>query len=175
MKKSFLIYLGSIVINLVGYNFAWFGLVYWGDSFIPISLFLLITHLSVVGKVNGEIWLILVITAIGIFVDSSLQYFNIFIFTGYNHIPFWLMMLWACFAATICHSLRFLSNSKLLQAFVGGLFAPLSYVAGYKFQVVDFSQPVIFTYLMLSVIWAGLFVCFFYLKEYLINNEVSHV
>ncbi|WP_170235789.1 DUF2878 domain-containing protein [Colwellia demingiae] len=168
-------FINLIGFNLVGFNLAWFGLVYWGNNFIPLSLLLLISHLFFIAKSQNELPLILLITFIGIFVDSLLVHFNIFIFANGGHIPFWLMMLWACFAATICHSLRFLTGSKALQLLVGAIFAPLSYIAGYKFQAVDFGQSMLSTYLILSVIWAVLFVLFFYLKDKIVNAEVSYV
>lgn len=161
--------------NLVGFNLAWFGLVYWGNNFIPLCLLLLVAHFIFIAKSQNEIPLILAITFIGISVDSVLVHFNVFIFVNGGHIPFWLMMLWACFATTISHSLRFLSTSKVLQFFVGGIFAPLSYIAGYKFQAVEFGQSMASTYLLLSVIWAGLFILFFYLKGKFIKAEVSYV
>ena len=168
-------YLGVVLLNLIGFNLAWLGLVYWGNIFIPISLLLLIAHIHFIAKVRGELLLILVITVIGIFVDSLLVHFNVFIFANSGHMPFWLLVLWACFGATICHSLRFLSDRKVLQLFVGAIFAPLSYIAGYKLQAVDFGQSITSTYLLLSVIWAVLFVLFFSLKDKLVNVEVSHV
>jgi len=160
-----------LICNIVGFNTAWFGLVYWGNSFIPISFILLLIHLHFFSKYKKEWLLILVITFIGIIVDSLLMYFAVFIFADNSHLPFWLMMLWACFSATLCHSLRFLSDSTVLQLLVGGLFAPLSYIAGYKFQAVEFGYSLIPTYFILTIIWGVLFVIFFYLKDKIINNE----
>jgi hypothetical protein len=164
-----------VMFNLVGFNLVWFGLVYWGNSFIPFSLLLLSAHLYFIAKVRSELLLIVSITIIGVFIDSLLQYFTVFIFTNSSHIPFWLVVLWACFGTTICHSLRFLAGSKILQLLVGAIFAPLSYIAGYQFQVVDFGQSLITTYLLLSVIWGVLFVLFFVLQAKLVNVEVNHV
>lgn len=163
------------MLNLVGFNFAWFGLVYWGNNFIPISLLLLLAHVRFMVKVSGEVKLILTITLIGIFVDSLLQYFTVFIFSNTSHIPLWLMTLWACFGATVCHSLRFLASSKVLQILVGALLAPFSYLAGHKLQAVEFGQTVMSTYLILGLVWGLLFVLFFALKETLVKVEVKHV
>ncbi|MEW6998077.1 DUF2878 domain-containing protein [Colwelliaceae bacterium BS250] len=163
-----------MIINIIGFNISWFGLVYWGNSFIPIALVLLIAHILFLSIKPNEVLLILVITFIGIGVDSFLQYFNVLIFVDVNHIPFWLMCLWACFAATICHSLRLLESSKLMQVIVGAVFAPLSYIAGYKFGVVDFGYSLFFSYLILSLIWAVLFILFFYLMSRLVKVEVSY-
>ena len=164
-----------MIFNIVGFNLAWFGLVYWGNTFIPFSLLLLSAHLYFIAKVPSELWLILSITVIGTFIDSLFQYSTVFIFANTSHIPFWLIVLWACFATTICHSLQFLAKSKLLQLLVGGLFAPLSYIAGYKLQAVDFSLSPLITYLILSLVWAFLLVFFFALKEKLVSVEVSYV
>lgn len=163
------------MINLIGFNVSWFGLVYWGNAFIPISLSLLLIHLYFYGRKNHELRLVLIITLLGVFVDSLLQYFTVFVFENNTHIPLWLITLWACFAATICHSLNFLSRHKALQLLVGGLLAPLSYIAGYKLNAVDFTLPISMTYLILSFIWAVLFICFYALKDTLVNKEVSHV
>lgn len=163
------------MINLIGFNVSWFGLVYWGNAFIPISLSLLLIHLYFYGRKNHELRLVLIITLLGVFVDSLLQYFTVFVFENNTHIPLWLITLWACFAATICHSLNFLSRHKALQLLVGGLLAPLSYIAGYKLNAVDFTLPISMTYLILSFIWAVMFICFYALKDTLVNKEVSHV
>ena len=159
------------MINLIGYNITWFGLIYWGNMFIPFSLLMLMAHLRFFSSNKRELRLIAVVTLVGIAVDSLLQYFGVYIFINSSHIPFWLMMLWSCFAATLCHSLGFLAKSITLKITIGGLFAPLSYLAGYKFQVVDFGYSLITTYCLLSVIWAMLFVLFFYLKDVLITTE----
>ncbi len=163
------------MINLIGFNVSWFGLVYWGNAFIPISLSLLLIHLYFYGRKNHELRLVLIITLLGVLVDSLLQYFTVFVFENNTHIPLWLITLWACFAATICHSLNFLSRHKALQLLVGGLLAPLSYIAGYKLNAVDFTLPISMTYLILSFIWAVMFICFYALKDTLVNKEVSHV
>lgn len=163
------------MINLIGFNVSWFGLVYWGNAFIPISLSLLLIHLYFYGRKNHELRLVLIITLLGVLVDSLLQYFTVFVFENNTHIPLWLITLWACFAATICHSLNFLSRHKALQLLVGGLLAPLSYIAGYKLNAVDFTFPISMTYLILSFIWTVLFICFYAIKDTLVNKEVSHV
>jgi hypothetical protein len=131
-------------------------------------------HLYFYGRKNHELLLILIITLIGVFVDSLLQHLNVFVFEFSTHIPLWLITLWACFAATISHSLDFLSRRKALQLLVGGLLAPLSYIAGYKLEAVDLTLPISSTYLILSLIWGILFVCFYAIKDTLANYEVSH-
>lgn len=159
----------SLIFNAVGFNLAWFGLVYWGNAFIPISLLLLLAHFYFNSQVKGELLLMVIITFFGILVDSLLQQFTFFIFAEHSHLPFWLITLWACFSATICHSLHFLAGSKVLQLLVGGLFAPLSYIAGQKMAAVEFGQSLLLTYVTLSLLWGLLFVLFFMLKNRLVK------
>lgn len=163
------------MVNLVGFNLSWLGLIYWGNAFIPVSLTLLVVHLYFFGHKNNELLLVLTITMLGVFVDSLLQYFNVFVFENSFHIPLWLITLWGCFAATISHSLNFLSRYKILQLLVGALLAPLSYIAGYKLDAVEFTLPIISTYAILSIIWGVLFICFYAIKDILADIEVSHV
>jgi len=170
-----------MLVNMLGFNFAWFGLVYWGNIFIPIALLMLAIHLLLLSDNKNEAKLVLLITVIGVSIDSLLNYSNFFIFMGAGYTPFWLIVLWACFASTVSHSLSFLKNSKLLQVSVGFLIAPLSYiVAGEKFNAVDFSYPLVETYLILGVIWGLLFVVMFLLKSLILiksreglNNSFS--
>ncbi|GHE81432.1 DUF2878 domain-containing protein [Thalassotalea profundi] len=164
-----------MILNIVGLNIIWFGLVLLGDSFIPLALIALYFHITIISKVKNEIWLIVCISVVGIICDSLLQFFQLFIFESNHHLPFWLMTLWPCFAATICHSLKVLTLSKLYQMLVGALFAPLSYLAGYKLNVIDFGQSLLVTYIVLSVVWAGLFLLFFYLKANFTQEEGCHV
>ncbi|MBA6256399.1 MULTISPECIES: DUF2878 domain-containing protein [unclassified Colwellia] len=163
-----------MLINLIGFNVSWFGLVYWGNNFIPVAFLLLLAHLFFQSKNYKEFLLIVVVSVIGISVDSLLQQLALFIFLEPSHIPFWLMMLWASFAATICHSLNFLASSKMLQLAVGGLISPLSYIAGYKFMVVDFGYSMFITYVVLALVWGGLFILFYYLKGKIMKGEMSY-
>jgi hypothetical protein len=159
--------------NIIGFNVAWFGLVYWGNAFVPIALLMLAVHIVFFMTSYREFFFIVIVTVIGIYVDSLLQYFNFFIFSEDPHIPIWLMLLWASFATTLSHSLLFLRLSVWLQI-LAGLLAPLSYIAGHQFEAVSFGQPLITTYFVLSLIWASLFVLFFKLQWFFVSKEVSY-
>jgi hypothetical protein len=157
------------LINLIGFDFVWFGLIYWGNTFIPLALLLFSLHLFFVSKTKlKECYLICVVASIGILVDSALQYFGVFIFKQVDILPFWLITLWFCFPATLCHSLKFLQNSKLSQLLVGFFIAPMSYLAGNELNVVTFGLTVFETFILLSFIWGLLMIIFFTLKSYLI-------
>jgi hypothetical protein len=159
------------LINILGFNAVWFGLVYFGDKFIPVALLYILVHLIFFAKKNSEAKYLLLISIIGIAIDSILHFFEIFIFVPNNHIPLWLACLWFCFSTTIFHSLRFLERAVWLQL-IAGFLAPFSYFAGNKLGAVMFGKTPFFTYTVLAITWSVLFVFFFYLKR---NFELTQV
>ncbi|MDN2662229.1 DUF2878 domain-containing protein [Psychromonas sp. 14N.309.X.WAT.B.A12] len=163
-----------MLINMLGFNLIWFGLLYWGNIFIPVALTLLFIHFKFLSKIIKEIRLVLLVTVIGVSVDSFLHFIHFFTFPNANFTPFWLMVLWACFASTICHSLTFLSASKKSQLLIGGGFAPLSYLAGESFGVVVFAYSLPVTFSILAIIWGCLFLLFFYLKSIILQRDLQY-
>jgi hypothetical protein len=161
-------------INMIGFNVAWFGLIYFGNTFVPVALLMLVVHFIWISKVKNEIWLALIITIIGVTVDSLLQLNRVFIFPNPAHIPFWLVAIWACFATTICHSFSFLSAYKPLQILLGLIMAPLSYKSGELLGAVEFGFSFTQTYIVLGCIWAILFSTFFFLKAQLIKEDTRY-
>jgi hypothetical protein len=165
-----------LIINLIGFNVVWFGLIYWGNSFIPIAMVYLCGHFYCIrAHFTSELLLVFSVPTLGVFVDSLLQFTGVFIFSEQSHLPFWLMSLWLCFGTTLSHSLSFLSTSIIYQWLVGILVAPMSYMVGQKFNAVNFGLPFVDTYVLLSIIWGMLMVSFFYLKAVLIKTEVEYV
>ena len=159
--------------NIIGFNISWFGLVYVGNAFIPFALLFLCFHFIVEVKNTREVLYTLTVCAIGILIDSLLQFSGVFSFQKLTYLPFWLIILWGCFATTLCHSLKFMGLSRWFQL-IAGVIAPLSYIAGYKFSAVQFSQSLIFTYAVLAVLWTLLFILFFKLKSVLVDKEHCH-
>lgn len=160
----------------MGFNVVWLGLVYWGNSFIPIAIAFLCSHLYINrSTASNELILIFSVAIVGICVDSILQFIGFFIFSEASHLPFWLMSLWLCFGTTLSHSLVFLSNSKFYQGLTGAVIAPLSYIAGQKFNAVNFGMNFLETYVLLSAIWCLLMISFFYIKALLIKTKVENV
>jgi len=151
------------VINLIGFNICWFGLIYLGNSFIPIATIFLLTHLFILSDIRREQVFLVAVASIGIFIDATFSYLGLFIFTE-NIIPAWLVFLWICFATTICHSLAFLEKNYWWQV-IAGILAPLNYIAGEGVNVVSFGQSNVVTYLFLAPTWVILFIVFYRLKK----------
>ncbi len=164
-------------LNILFFNSVWFGLVLLGDSFVIFAILALAVHLFYCQKTLAELRLILTITFIGTMLDSYLAYIGVFHFElsaiYVLPIPLWLIVLWASFAATIAHSMQFLQKSPWLQFIVGGIFPPLSYIAGASFSAVNFSHPTALVFLWLSMIWAPLMVFCFYLQARFYRQGVT--
>lgn len=162
-------------INLIGFNLLWLGLVLIGNEFVIVAIAALFAHVYFCQHRTNEAKIIVLVAAIGTVVDTVLTQLNVFVFDNAFLIPVWLIVLWCCFAATIRHSLSFLSSSKWWQALAGACFAPLSYLAGERFGAVGFSMPMVNTFVLLSVIWSVLMVLFFYLNSKISAEENVYV
>lgn len=173
LKKSILC--NALLWNIVAFNIIWFGLIFIGNGFIPIAAIMLCIHIWQFQAFKSEILLICLVATIGILLDTSLVYAGIFTFPNTIGIPFWLTVLWFCFACTIRHSLAFLANSKLMQLVFGALLAPLSYLAGANLSVVQLSPSLAVSYLILACLWGPLMVLIFALSRWLQAAGESHV
>lgn len=163
-----------MLINIIGFNLSWFGLVLLGNDFIPVTLCWLIYHVYQISRNKStqtqsslnlswraELSLIVLVTVTGILVDSALTLSGVFQFPDNQIIPLWLVMLWASFAATIAHSLQFLAKSKKLQLLIGFVFPPFSYLAGASFLSVELPYGPYITYFVLAPIWSILMLLFY--------------
>jgi len=163
-----------MLINMIGFNVAWFGLIFLGNSFVPVAFLMLLAHFKWLSKSKSEITLVLIVTLIGISVDSIFQFTNVFIFPNSIHIPLWLAFIWLGFATTLSHSLAFLNAYKSLQIALGFIMAPLSYRSGEVFGAVEFGQSYLTTHFILGTTWALLLLLFFSLKTRLYKESVNY-
>ena len=163
-----------MLINMIGFNVAWFGLIFLGNSFVPVAILMLIAHFKWLSKSKNEITLVVIVTLIGISVDSLFQLTNVFIFPHHNHIPVWLAFIWIGFATTISHSLSFLAAYKPLQILLGFIVAPLSYKSGEVLGAVEFGYSYLTTHLILGTTWALLLLLFFSIKARFDNNVIGN-
>jgi len=164
----------AMLWNIVAFNLVWFGLIFIGNAFVPIAAILLSIHIWFFQAFKSEIVLIFLVATIGILLDTSLVYAGIFTFPNTAGIPFWLTALWFCFACTIRHSLAFLAHSKIMQFIFGALLAPLSYLAGANFSVVQLSPTLVISYFILACLWGPLMLLFFALSRWLKTEGESH-
>jgi len=117
---------------------------------------LVAAHLRHCASPAKEMQLAVLAMAVGIAVDSTLQYFSVIRFLGLSVAglsPLWLWMLWVLFATTLNSSLGFLQTfSWKVSAAMGLVFGPVSYIAGAKLGAADFDYSTAHI-LALAVIW----------------------
>lgn len=150
----------KVAVNLVGFQIIWWLMILYQDQYVSIGLLLLIGHLMLIKEHRCESVTLLAVGFIGTLVDSALTLGGVFEFTqnsavgGIVPIPLWLITLWFGFAATLRHSMSYLSERLLLAGIFGGIGGPLSYVAGERLGAVNFgfSLPVVVA--LLAAIWA---------------------
>jgi Protein of unknown function (DUF2878) len=69
-------------------------------------------------------------------------------------LPFWLVVLWVAFAATLNHSLVFLHKRLGLASLLGAVFGPVSYWSGMQLGRLQFPHSTTSTMLVLGLVWA---------------------
>ena len=127
-------------INLLGYQSVWFLLVR-GAAQAHLALPLLAGAVFVCGQVlvsrhpSRDLHLLAAALLLGLVVDGVaastrwLDYASPSPAWPSQGAPAWILMLWACFATTVNRSLSALRGRPWLAALVGGIGAPLAYLA----------------------------------------------
>ena len=103
------------------------------------------------------------IALIGIGIDLSLTYTGVFEFTNS---PIWLFVLWLGFSLTLNHSIAKIGQlHTVLIALFGGCFGTISYLAGWRFNAVEFPFGLYSTALILVSVWALLLPSLFHIDR----------
>ncbi len=158
----------SKFVNIIIFNLLWVGLVLGRESLIHITFPSLLIYLICLLSIGDlKVHQILLPSAIGITIDSSLTFFGIFIFTGSSLIiPFWLIILWINFSTTLTLSLSFIGKNKLIAFGLGATALPFNYTVGERLGAVTFGDPYLFSILVLVLIWSVSFPILF-----IVSNE----
>ncbi|MDD9890644.1 MAG: DUF2878 domain-containing protein [Gammaproteobacteria bacterium] len=162
-------------VNLIVFNLMWIGLVLGRESFLFITVPVVIgyvTFLITSGRIKA--YQLLVPAGIGISVDSLLTIFGIFSFANSNFlIPLWLIMLWLAFSTTLTHSLSFLSKHWFIAAIAGGVAFPFNYAVGERLGAVTFDAPFILTMLVIGIVWLFLLPVLYFVIRDSLKNEIT--
>ena len=146
----------KIIINALLYNMGWYTCVTGGNTLSVIAATLIITiHLSFIADNNKEWFLIILVTAVGVSVDSFWFYLGILENPDKSlMIPLWLVMLWATFATTLNHCLRWFKEKLLVAAIAGSIAGPFFYYLGSRLSDVSMTEPLISSMLLIAVSWS---------------------
>jgi hypothetical protein len=145
-------------------QFGWFACVLSAARDVPwigvaISIVLVAVHLARVDRPLEEFKLLASVVVMGAIWESLLvaggllEYPNGTVFPGAA--PYWILALWALFAAQFNTTFGWLKHRMLLASVLGAVAGPISFRAGAALGAVRFAQPLPAT-LALALGWATL-------------------
>ena len=133
--------LAWVGLNATGAQLGWFGCVVcaaqgrpaWG---IGLALMLVALHTATAPRPAAEARLIGAVLIVGMAWDSLLAMTGVVEYRGNGWLPglapFWIGALWALFAATLNHSMRWLRDRRLAAVVFGAIAGPMSFWAGVR-------------------------------------------
>lgn len=151
----------NLLTNALGFQLAWWALVASVDhgleaAAIALCLLLAAIHLYTNPRPALELRMAAVSCGLGIVLDTVLQIAGVITLRGWALgplSPLWLWTLWALFGLTLNASMAFLQSRHWgLSVLLGGVFGPLSYLAGGKLGAAIFS-PSMQNLAALSLAW----------------------
>jgi len=127
--------------NMVAYQVAWFACVLSAAFGMPwigaaSALVVVAAHLTLIDRRAAELKLIGAAVIVGLVVDTALLRSGELRFVSSawpeGFAPYWMLSLWAAFATTLNHSLRWVMRRPWVATLLGVIGGPLAYLAGAK-------------------------------------------
>ncbi|OED44647.1 hypothetical protein AB833_01290 [Chromatiales bacterium (ex Bugula neritina AB1)] len=124
--------LQKTILNGVMFNITWLVCVLGGNAVaIVATTILIVFHLTAISRDKREFFLITGVALFGVMVESGLLAFSVLQSPESSLLPPpWLVALWAAFATTLNHSIRWFQNNFTIAYVVGAIAGPLSYLTG---------------------------------------------
>jgi len=154
----------NAIVNIVMFQTGWLACVISLNhqlEWLALTLlaFVITAHLFMVNDARPDILIILITGICGLLVDSTMISQKLLLsdwkvaINGWA--PLWLVGLWMLFGTTMYHSLAWFQRHLWLAAIAGFIFAPLSYLAGSKLGVLQFSSDIgmYLILLYIALIW----------------------
>jgi Protein of unknown function (DUF2878) len=148
--------------NIVLYQVGWFVSVLAAARHQPwvgagVGIVLVLAHVFLVADRRSEIRTLVAAMVVGTIVESAQASLGLFTYTsGYlvpTLAPPWIVILWAQFATTFRHSVRWLMGRPVLAAMLGAAGGPLACLAGERLGAVRFSPPTWHGLVWLAVVY----------------------
>jgi hypothetical protein len=155
----------SFWLNLIGFQAAWWACALYGNTGALAALAWLLAHLALHRQRLTELRVVLACSVVGWLVDAALSASG-WLILPYSPwvLPLWLLVLWACFAATLNNSLQFMQHKFGLAALLGATGGPLSYYAGMELGRLAFPSTLT-SLIVLAGVWALLLPGLLYLAR----------
>jgi len=161
-----------LALNFIGLQVVWAACAYGAVEQATLAgvlaaLTYLALHFSLSSQAYIDGLVLIVISVIGLLLDSTNQALGIVSFYGSNEsilpIPYWLFTLWMVFAVSLPHSLYWLHRRPFIAPLAGGIGGGSSYFAGSRFDALSFAEPVWQSVLVYSLEWSLLLPVSYYL------------
>jgi hypothetical protein len=139
--------------QLISFQVIWFVAVFGRNQWLLVALLILLLHFAFSPEKKSDLK-VLSLALLGIGIDAMLTAFGVFQF---DETPFWLAVLWLAFVLNFGHSLLYLRRLKTpwLVA-LGACAGCYVYLLSWKLGAVVLPLGVLFTGLLVGVIWAVL-------------------
>ncbi|WP_288739779.1 DUF2878 domain-containing protein [uncultured Rheinheimera sp.] len=113
---------------LIGFKLSWFALVLLQNMLlIPVVLFVF-WALWRCNRAERLAWLAL--AAVGIALDSVLQYNGVLSFTSSEWLPLWMLALWLVFSLVVVQVFSAYLQNYWLAALIAAVSGPMAYLGG---------------------------------------------
>ena len=148
------------LINAILFQSVWFICLLAGSTWALIATALyLFLHDRYFMTDRREWRLLFAFLILGLVVDGTLFQIGIFstnteVLSSIKPPPVWLLCLWISVGTLFAHSLAFLRSRYILSALLGAIGPTMSYFAGAKLAGITLAEPMVFSLLMVAVIWS---------------------
>jgi hypothetical protein len=141
--------MGHIIRNLVSFKAGWLACVLFAAAGnAPLAalsaLAVVAMHLLWVPVPRKELLLIAAAVAIGFTWESLLVALGLAVYPGHESVffaPYWIVTMWALFATTLNHGMRWTKKTLWLACVAGALGGPMAFYGGMKMGAVVFPEP----------------------------------
>ncbi|MBU0914352.1 MAG: DUF2878 domain-containing protein [Gammaproteobacteria bacterium] len=136
---------------LIGFKLSWFALVLFQNLLIiPVLLFVL-WSLWRCSQAERVAWLGL--AAVGIMLDSVLQYSGVLSFSASVWLPMWMLTLWLVFSLVVVQVFSVYLQNYWLAALIAAVSGPMAYLGGAALSGQMLVSGTIEAYLALALCW----------------------
>ena len=140
------------VQQAAGFQLLWLAAVIGRNSWLWLPVLLICCHLYTHRQQWRAELSILPVALLGLVVDGGLTLVGIYQF---NHLPVWLLALWAGFVLTLNVSMVWLRNlPNTLLAVIGAVSGTGSYLAGERLGAVVIATPTVNSVVIIAGCWA---------------------
>lgn len=146
-----------LLINFLLFQAVWFFCLLLEARSVVFSSIIIVLMFYLSKQKKHDALLVLTMLPLAVIAEAVAVQLGLIAFHSYP-IPFWLALLWIALLLCINTSMLFLSKLKLWQVFILSLvFAPASYWAGARFEVLYLTQPILGFWFTYGLLWASVF------------------